>query len=314
MGSGGGVMRDFALNIVLKEFSTAIIISSFLIAHNMSFDEKVVGAEFLREKIESRLFTTDYAAQEFLIAAVLSEDQNMLAAYNSGDPYLYFAKMVNAIPPEGTKKSHKTTRDLYKQSCLAIQYGQGAASLSVKLNRPLATAQEIIRQHKRVFPNYWEWKENVSTQAKLNRQIQTRFGWKMHVVRDFTHKEDMTLGNFLMQSTGADILRIACYMLSEKGYQVIAPVHDAVLTEVNAETANQDISAIETLLADASEIVLGQRLRTETVTVRFPDRYMDERGKETWQKVERILSEIKAGTLKPEPEMLLELQQSVDIL
>jgi len=46
-----------ALNIVLSEFSTAISQSSILIAHNMAFDEKVVGAEFLREKIESGLFT-----------------------------------------------------------------------------------------------------------------------------------------------------------------------------------------------------------------------------------------------------------------
>ena len=46
-----------ALNIVLSEFSTAISRSSILIAHNIAFDEKVVGAEFLREKIESGLFT-----------------------------------------------------------------------------------------------------------------------------------------------------------------------------------------------------------------------------------------------------------------
>lgn len=39
-----------ALNIVLNDFSTAISRSSYLIAHNMSFDEKVVGAEFIREK------------------------------------------------------------------------------------------------------------------------------------------------------------------------------------------------------------------------------------------------------------------------
>lgn len=257
---------------------------------------------------------TDYSAQEFLIAAVLSNDQNMLDAYNSGDPYLYFAKLVKAVPPEGTKKSHKAIRDLYKTGCLAIQYGSGAGNLAVKLNRPLATAQEIIRQHKRVFPGYWEWKEHVSTQAKLHRFIQTRFGWKMHVIRDYTHKEDMTIGNFLMQSTGADILRIACYLLSEKGYQVVAPVHDAVLTEVNVETADQDIHAIETILADASEIVLGKRLRTETVTVRYPDRYQDERGKETWQKVEKILQEIRKGTLKSEPNLLLELQQSDAVL
>ena len=35
----------------LKEFANALNQSKFLIAHNMSFDEKIIGAEFLREKI-----------------------------------------------------------------------------------------------------------------------------------------------------------------------------------------------------------------------------------------------------------------------
>lgn len=48
--------EGIALKMVLNEFSNAISQSSLLIAHNMSFDEKVVGAEFLREKTESRLF------------------------------------------------------------------------------------------------------------------------------------------------------------------------------------------------------------------------------------------------------------------
>lgn len=44
------------LGEILDEFSKVIDRSSFLIAHNMSFDEKIVGAEFLRENIENRLF------------------------------------------------------------------------------------------------------------------------------------------------------------------------------------------------------------------------------------------------------------------
>jgi DNA polymerase-1 len=41
----------------------------------------------------------DYEQQEFAIAAKLSGDPNMLAAYASGDPYLAFAKQAGAIPP-----------------------------------------------------------------------------------------------------------------------------------------------------------------------------------------------------------------------
>jgi len=44
------------LNTILKTFSVAINHADFLIAHNMSFDEKIVGAEFLRTNIPNELF------------------------------------------------------------------------------------------------------------------------------------------------------------------------------------------------------------------------------------------------------------------
>jgi len=43
------------LNEALSEFAIALNESNFLIAHNISFDEKIVGAEFLRKNIPNRL-------------------------------------------------------------------------------------------------------------------------------------------------------------------------------------------------------------------------------------------------------------------
>lgn len=43
---------------VLEEFSGLINESSLLVAHNISFDEKIVGAEFIRKEVKSRLFQT----------------------------------------------------------------------------------------------------------------------------------------------------------------------------------------------------------------------------------------------------------------
>lgn len=48
-----------ALKKVLEEFSGLIDESGFLVAHNMSFDEKIVGAEFLRKGIKNSLFQTE---------------------------------------------------------------------------------------------------------------------------------------------------------------------------------------------------------------------------------------------------------------
>ena len=46
------------LSLVLSDFSAATRDAKIIIAHNMSFDEKIAGAEFLRKEIEHELFTT----------------------------------------------------------------------------------------------------------------------------------------------------------------------------------------------------------------------------------------------------------------
>ena len=43
------------LALVLLEFQTAVTLAKCLVAHNMSFDEKIVGAEFLRNKMRDDL-------------------------------------------------------------------------------------------------------------------------------------------------------------------------------------------------------------------------------------------------------------------
>jgi DNA polymerase III subunit epsilon len=44
-----------ALLPVLQEFQTLIDESEYLVAHNLSFDEKIVGAEFLRNRMPDNL-------------------------------------------------------------------------------------------------------------------------------------------------------------------------------------------------------------------------------------------------------------------
>ena len=68
----------------------------------------------------------DWSQQEFGIAAALSGDVAMQAAYQSGDPYLAFAKQAGAVPADGTKKTHEDVRELFKQCVLAVQYGMEA--------------------------------------------------------------------------------------------------------------------------------------------------------------------------------------------
>lgn len=236
----------------------------------------------------------DYSQQEFFIAAVLSKDPNMIEAYKSGDPYLAFAKLAGAAPADATKETHGGVRKLFKSCVLGVQYGLGAESLGLKIGKPMPYARELLSHHKRVFKNYWRWADITWNQACLMKRIETCYKWKM-IVSGTSNKEMLTVRNFPIQATGAEILRVACILLSENNIKIVAPVHDAVMIECDERMADKEIEKARKLMCDASEIVLGadNRLRTDVNIVRYPDRYVDEKGAETWNLIMQILEEVK---------------------
>ena len=67
--------------------------------------------------------------------------------------------------------------------------------------------------------------------AVLTGRIETVFGWRLHVGAEFNPR---SLMNFPMQANGAEMLRLACCLATERGIAVCAPVHDALLIEAPA--------------------------------------------------------------------------------
>lgn len=239
----------------------------------------------------------DYGQEEFYIAAIFSGDITMQQAYESGDPYLTFAKLAGAVPQDANKKSHKDVRDLFKTCCLGVQYGMKSDSLAIRINKPLAYARELIHHHQRLFKNYWKWQDETLRQARFTSKISTEYGWTLHL-QTFDRKEDGTVKNFIMQATGAEILRAACYMLVQSGIKICAPVHDAILCEFNIDNVESEVKRAEAIMQEASKIVIGKPLKTEAEIIKYPDRYIDPRGVETWDRIIKILNDIKSGAIK----------------
>ena len=108
-------------------------------------------------------------------------------------------------------------------------------------------------------------------------------------------KEGRTIKNFPCQATGAEILRVACILLVENYIKIIAPIHDAILIECDEE-ADETILRAQKLMTNASSIVLGpgNSIKTEANVIKYPERYSDPRGVQTWNRVLRIIEEIKA--------------------
>jgi hypothetical protein len=229
----------------------------------------------------------DWSAQELGIAAALSGDLVMQEAYRSGDPYLWLARRVGAVPPDATKKTHPQAREQFKVVSLGVLYGLSADGLARKLNVPPCRGRELLHYHQQTFRRFWQWSEQVEMQGMLTGQLRTVFGWTVHVGAEANPR---SLRNFPMQGNGAEMMRLACCLATERGISVCCPVHDALLVEGPAEGIEPVVAETQRAMQEASELVLpGFPLRTDAKIIRHPDRYTDERGRRMWEMVCRLL-------------------------
>jgi DNA polymerase I len=232
----------------------------------------------------------DFSAQEIGLAAALSGDERMSAGYLAGDPYLEFAKAVRLVPPDATKESHKLIRDRCKAVVLGINYGMGPESMARSAGIALVEARELLRLHKESYRPFWRFNQEVVDSGILNGVIRTVFGWRCRVHRN---SKPRSLMNFPMQANGAEMMRIAAVAATEAGIEVCAPIHDAFLIAAPLERLDEAVARMQALMTRAGEAVTGGLpIRTEAKVIRWPDRYMDERGEAMWQKVMRLLDEV----------------------
>jgi DNA polymerase-1 len=231
----------------------------------------------------------DWAQQELGIAAALSNDPAMLAAYRSGDPYLAFARQAGVVPPDATKQSHGPQRELFKACALGVQYGMGPEALAQRIGRPLIVGRDLIRAHRETYPRFWRWSDAAVDEAMLVGRLRTVFGWPVHVGVDANPR---SLRNFPMQANGAEMLRLACCLAIERGIEVCAPVHDAVLIGAPLDRLEQDIATMRAAMIEASRVVLdGFELTTDANVVSYPNRYQDARGIVMWDRVMRLVAQ-----------------------
>jgi DNA polymerase I len=232
----------------------------------------------------------DWASQEVAIAAALSGDEAMIDAVQSGDPYLAFAVRAGLAPADATKQSHGALRDACKVVVLGTNYGMGAQTLAARLGCSVLEAKDLLRRLAKTFPEFWAWAEHVVDVGMLSGRLSTVFGWPVHVTDG---SRPTALRNFPMQANGAEMLRLACCLTTERGVDVCAPVHDALLIEAADSELSEVVTATRKAMAEASAAVLGgMTVATDVAVVAYPDRYLDPsgRGRVMWARAMELLS------------------------
>jgi hypothetical protein len=240
----------------------------------------------------------DWEAQEIAVAAALSNDRNMRDSYLSGDPYLHFAVAVGLAPAGATKASHGEVRDVCKILMLGINYGMTVIGLARRSGKAGREAESLMLLHQHYYRTYWHWLRSVVERADLRGYIKTVFGWRL-LVTDET--DERTLMNFLMQATGAEMMRIACIALVEKGIKVCGIVHDAFLIEASLPVIGAVAALAEGVMQETGYRLLGFPVRTEARVIAYPHGYMDEidrakddkeaKGARMWDELNELMVE-----------------------
>jgi len=249
--------------------------------------------KLIKPPAQHGLAYVDWEQQEFGIAAALSGDEAMLAAYKSGDPYLAFAKQAGAVSAGATKATAGPIRDQFKACALAVQYGMGPEALALRIGHPVMRARELLDLHRRSYHQFWRWSDRVVDYAMLKLHLHTVFGWTIHITGNSNSR---SLRNFPMQANGAEMLRLACCYATERGIRVCAPVHDALLIEAPIDELEAAVASTRAAMAQASaDVLFGFELRSEAKVVTHPDSYTDERGQRMWEVVWGIVNELERG-------------------
>ena len=234
----------------------------------------------------------DWSSQEIAIAAALSGDELLWNAYASGDPYIAFAIQAGLAPSGATKETHTDIRNRCKSVVLGTNYGMSAYGVAQAAQIHEIEAKSLLQKHRETYRRFWVWADNNKEMGLLGLKLQTDFGWSIQV--EGGNVKANTFLNWPMQANGAEMMRIASVLAVERGIKLCAPIHDALLIEAPSTQIDADVTKLKECMSQASEEVLGKGkiCRVDADIVKYPDRYMDEQGKEMWAKIMSLLTKV----------------------
>ena len=218
-----------------------------------------------------KMVAIDYSQQELRIMAQLSKDPKLVKIINDGgDLHLINANTVFdlGIPEEKCYKNHpeyETIKKQYKQDrnkgkvfSFGIPYGMGAHKLSRDFNVSMEEAEKLLEKFFEGFPDLKKAIDQAHKDTKENLQVVSFSGRRRRFQKDVHGNVDFRAFrqsfNFLIQSFGADLIRMACNKIRlysdnnpHLGISLLMTVHDEVVLECNSEYAEEVAQECELL-------------------------------------------------------------------
>lgn len=210
------------------------------------------------------LLSADYSQVELRLMAHLSEDSNLMEAFNNKEDIHAATASLLFNVPIGDVTAEQRRRA--KTANFGIIYGISAFGLSQRLNIPRHEAKEIIDGYFRSYPGVREYMDRVIDEARERGYVTTIFGRKRWL-RDIKSANAVTRGlaernaiNAPIQGSAADIMKLAMinvhheFTARKLRSKVTMQVHDELVVDMYKPESDDVIKIVTEAMQSAAKL------------------------------------------------------------
>ncbi len=222
-------------------------------------DGREIRKAFISSDDDHLFLSADYSQVELRLMAHLSQDEQMLAAFNNGeDIHAATAAKIYKVPLDEVSSD---MRRKAKTANFGIIYGISAFGLSERLNISRSEAKELIDGYFENFPQVKEYMDKSIAVAREKGYVETVFGRKRNLP-DINSRNGVVRGmaernaiNAPIQGTAADIIKMAMVNIQAEmakhkmKSKMILQVHD----ELNFDVLKTEVEEVKKIVKSGME-------------------------------------------------------------
>ncbi len=234
---------------------------------------KEIRKMFIARGDDFRLLAADYSQIELRIIAALSEDKDMIEAFQKGhDIHAATASKVFHVPLEEVTRDQRSSA---KAVNFGIIYGQGAFGLAQNLGISRKEAKQIIDGYFEQYSSIKAYMDKAVKDARENGYVETIMKRRRYlpdiqsanaVVRGFAERNAI---NAPIQGSAADIIKLAMVAvyraMQKKKYKsrMILQVHDELVFDVHKDEENEIQALVKEAMEAAIDLVVPMEVEME---------------------------------------------------
>jgi len=210
------------------------------------------------------ILAADYSQIELRIMAHISEDKNLLTAFNNNEDV--HRSTASQVFDTEISKVTKDQRRKAKAINFGLIYGMSAFGLAKQIDVSRTEAKQYIDGYFENYPGVLQFMNETKEKAKSQGYVETVLGRRLYLPQ-INSKNKMlqqhalrTAINAPMQGSSADIIKKAMLNIQDwidsEGHEIkmFMQVHDELVFEINSEKADEYANKIKLMMSNALKL------------------------------------------------------------